>query len=287
MSERKSSALEPFRDPLRERIDAGEPAIGLYINEPSTVELAAHLGFDWFMLDQMFTSHGWQKTEELIRTAESAGITPVVRVNSYPWAGNNPNVIANASRNIGIGADYVMISHSGADEIEKAMPLARDYHKKESHIFPYDDYLPFGDDSTPEDGVQTQIIPHVESQGAIDEIEAVMELPDVNFCFLALSDAMQELTGEERPDWNDPVVWEFVDRVVEVAERTDTVVGANPSFHREGEDFSYSLEVIEDRIVELHERGVQMIMAQAAPLFFQLAGGQLLDDLSDRIPIQH
>lgn len=283
MAEKESSALESFRDPLQEKIDAGEPAIGLYINHPNTVELAAHLGFDWFMLDQMFTSHGWQKTEELIRTAEAAGITPVVRVHSYPWAGGDPHVIANASRNIAIGADYVMISHSSTEEIERAIPLAHDYHKKESHVFPYDDYLPFGGENAPDEGLQAQIIPHVESRGAIDEIEEVMEIPEVDYCFIALSDSMQELTGEDRPDWNDPVVWEFVDRVVEIAERTDTVVGANPSFHQEGEDFTYSLEVIEDRVVELHDRGIQMIMAQSAPLFFQIAGGRLLDNLSDRL----
>lgn len=285
-----SPVLTSFRDPLKEKTEAGKAAIGLYINDPNMVELAAHMGFDWFMLDQMFTSHGWEKTEELIRTAESVGITPVVRVQSYPWLGYDPHVLVDVSRNMGLGADYIMISNSGTEEIENAIPLAYDYHKKVSHIFPFNDYLPFGDDEGGDDGdaedeVRTFIIPQPESEGALESIEEVMELPEVQYCFLALGDASQELTGEDRPDWNDPRIWEYIDRVVEIGERTDTVIGGNPSFHRAGDDFTYSLDVIEDRVVKLYDHGVQMIMAQAAPLYFQLAAGELLYNLEDRISL--
>jgi 4-hydroxy-2-oxoheptanedioate aldolase len=284
MSE-ESPVTSSLVDPLQERIEDGTPAIGLYINDAKTVELAAHMGFDWFMLDQMFTNHGWEKTENLIRTAQAAGITPIVRVHSYPWTGYDPHVVANVSRNIGIGANYVMVSHSGLREIEEALPLAHEYHMKESHIFPYDDILPHSSgQTTPDEEMQANIIPHFECEGAFEEIEAVMEKPEVNYCFLALTDAMQELTGEDRPDWDDPRIWEFVDEVAELGERTDTVIGANPSFHGAGTDFTYSLQVLEDRVVELYERGIDMIMAQSAPMIFQLAGGQLLGNLSDRLP---
>lgn len=291
-----SPALTSFRDPLAEKTAAGEAAIGLYINDPNMVELAAHMGFDWFMIDQMFTSHGWEKTEMLIRTAESVGITPVVRVQSYPWLGYDPHVLVDVSRNMGIGANYIMISNSGTEEIENAIPLAYDWHKKVSHIFPFNDYLAFGggdgggddarddgDETGASDAVRTQIIPQPESEGSLESVEEVMELPEVRYCFLALGDASQELTGEDRPDWNDPRIWEYIDRVVEIGERTDTVVGGNPSFHRTGTDFTYSLSVLEDRIVKLSDHGVKMIMAQAAPFYFQLASGQLLAGLEDRL----
>lgn len=280
----QSPVTDSFADPLKSKLEDNKPALGLYINEPKTVELAAHLGFDWFMLDQMFTNNGWKKTETLIRTAKSAGITPVVRVQSYPWAGYDSHVIANVSRNIGIGANYVMVSHSGAREIEEVLPMAREYHKKESHIFPYDDVLPFDTKyPEPQDELQANIIPQVESQGAIDDLETVMKNPDVNYCFIALNDAMQELTGEDRPSWDAPIVWDFVEEVVRLGERTDTVVGANPSFHGAGEDFEYTLDTLENRVVQLHEHGIDMIMAQSAPMIFQLAGGQLLRNLSERM----
>ncbi|WP_251328283.1 hypothetical protein [Haloplanus pelagicus] len=283
MSER-SPVTGAFEDPLEASIENDEPALGVYINDPKTVELAAHVGFDWFMLDQMFTNHGWEKTETLIRTAKAAGITPIVRAHSYPWAGYDPHVVANVSRNIGMGANYVMLSHSGKEEIEQVLPLAHEDYKKESHIFPYDELLPFDTErSADREGMQANIIPHVESEGAIEDLEAVMDNPEVNYCFVALNDAMQVLTGEDRPDWNDPRVWEFVDEVVRLGESTNTVIGANPSFHGTGEEFTYSLDTLEDRVVQLHDRGVDMIMVQSAPLIFQLAGGRLLRNLSTRL----
>jgi len=33
----------------------------------------------------------------------------------------------------------------------------------------------------------------------------------------------------------------------------------------------------------LYDRGIDMIMAQSAPMVFQLAGGRLLENLSERI----
>jgi len=36
-------------------------------------------------------------------------------------------------------------------------------------------------------------------RGAIEDLEAVLEKPAINYCFIALNDAMQEL-GQERSD---------------------------------------------------------------------------------------
>lgn len=44
-----------LKNSLLEKINAGKVALGMRINDPEMVELCAHLGFDWFMLDQMFT----------------------------------------------------------------------------------------------------------------------------------------------------------------------------------------------------------------------------------------
>lgn len=283
-------ALDMHNDPLREKTEAGKTAIGLYINDPNMVELAAHLGFDWFMLDQMFTSHGWEKTEELIRTAESVGITPVIRVQSYPWFGYDSRIPVDVSRNLGIGARYVMISNSGVEEIEKAAHLAHDYHRKVSHVYPFDEFLPYGDsksvtaDEEDEDiQLEASIIPQPETKESLESLEETISIPEVEYCFLAMGDASQELTGSERPNFDDPIIWDFIDEAVELGKKHNTVIGANPSFARSGEDFTYSLDVIEDRVVKLHEHGIRMIMAQGAPLYFQLAGGELLQNVSNRI----
>src|SRR5438132_1068480 len=50
-------------NPLLENIRSGKPSLGLYINSPDMVELCGFLGFDWFLIDQMFTANDWSKTE--------------------------------------------------------------------------------------------------------------------------------------------------------------------------------------------------------------------------------
>ena len=59
--------------PLHEKLESGETALGLYVNSPDMVELCGHLGFDWFLVDQMWTAHDWSATDALIRAGEAAG----------------------------------------------------------------------------------------------------------------------------------------------------------------------------------------------------------------------
>ena len=63
------------RNPLLENMKSDKTSLGLYVNSPDMVELCSHLGFDWFMIDQMFTGLDWGKTQEMIRTGEAAGIS--------------------------------------------------------------------------------------------------------------------------------------------------------------------------------------------------------------------
>ena len=50
-------------NPLLENLKSGKPSIGLWINSPDMVELCGHMGFDYFLSDQMYTGIDWSKTE--------------------------------------------------------------------------------------------------------------------------------------------------------------------------------------------------------------------------------
>ena len=39
------------KSPLLEKLQNGGTALGLYVNSPDMVELCAHLGFDYFIID--------------------------------------------------------------------------------------------------------------------------------------------------------------------------------------------------------------------------------------------
>jgi len=64
--------------------------------EPHVVELCAFLGLDWIMIDMMLTGMDFRDVQNMIRTSEAAGITPVVRAHSDPWLGYDHRIIDGA-----------------------------------------------------------------------------------------------------------------------------------------------------------------------------------------------
>ena len=259
------------KSPLAEKLGEQETALGLYINSPDMVELCGFLGFDWFMIDQMWTSNDWGKTEELIRAGEAAGITPVVRVQSEPWLGYDHRVAVDVARALGVGAQFVLVSHSGRKEIEECLEASKGWHKRIMTIHPYRD---FGEwDSVLEKQLgETYVIPQPETQDALDTLAEVMEHPSVRLVFIAMTDASRVLTGSHTPDFYNPALWEYVDRIVALGRERGITVGANTSY-------AYGLEEIAKRTARLHEHGVRMIMLQGAPFLFQIAMVEFLRGL--------
>lgn len=269
------------RDPIKEKLlDKGKTVLGVWGGTANEVELAAHLGFDFFSIDQMFTGIGWEKTEELIRTAQSVGISPTIRLQSYPWQGYDRRVVTDASRNMGIGGKYIRISFAGKREITECLDLAYENHRKIGHLYPY------GDEQNDEE-LYTYIIPLAETLESLEVMEELCELPEIKIFGLAAGDALPVVTDAENPDFHDPAWWDFVDEAVTIGEKTNTAIASNVSFHpTEGSRSSYgpyALDEVVNRVVKLENHGVSKITVQGIPFLFQLAAGELLDDIRNRI----
>jgi 4-hydroxy-2-oxoheptanedioate aldolase len=256
---------------LVEKLRDGKTALGLYINSPDMVDLCGHLGLDWFMIDQMFTSNDWGKTEALMHTGDAAGITPVVRVQSNPWLGYDHRLAVDVSRALGIGVQCVMISNSGRKEIDECVEVSHDWHRKAMTIHPYNDFSEWGTvhDRTVED---TYVIPQPETKQALDDIEDMIASSGVKCVFIAMTDASRVLTDSHQPDFYDPRLWEYVDRAVELGREHGVAIGANTSY-------AYDLVEMRKRVEHLQEHGVQMIMAQGANFLFQIAMSQFMREL--------
>lgn len=256
---------------LLEKIKANETSLGLWVNSVDMIDLCAHLGFDWFMIDQMFTPHDWSKTDELIRAGESAGITPVVRVQSNPWLGYDHRVAVDVTRLLGMGAQFVMVSNSGKQEIDECLEVAKDWHRKALWVHPYsdfDDWVPQLDKHVEE----TYIIPQPETQGGLDTLGDCIREPGIKAALIAMTDASRVLTGEHQPDWYNEILWRYVDEAVALGREHNVYVGANTSY-------AYTMEEMRNRVIHLHEHGVKMILVQGAPFLFQVAVGQFLREL--------
>jgi len=258
-------------NPLLENLRGGKTSLGLYINSADMVELCGFLGFDWFMIDQMWTSNDWQKTEELLRAGEAAGITPVVRIQSNPWLGYDHRLAVDASRAFGIGAQFVLVSHSGKEEIDECVEASQGWHKRIMTIHPYRDFGEW-DAVLAEQRGESFVIPQPETRGALDSLEEVIRSPGIRLVLIAMTDASRILTGSHTPDFYHPALWEYVDRAVSLGSEHGVWIGANTSY-------AYSLEEVAKRARLLHERGVKMIMLQGAPFLFQITMTQFLGEL--------
>jgi 4-hydroxy-2-oxoheptanedioate aldolase len=223
------------------------------------------------MIDQMFTANDWVKTEELMRAGEAAGITPVVRVQSNPWLGYDHRLAVDVSRALGIGVQFVLVSHSCKQEIDECVEVSRDWHRKALTIHPYrgfDEWDAVRDQQVEE----TYVIPQPETRQALDEIEETIANPVIKAVFIAMTDASRVLTDSHRPDFYDQRLWTYVDHAVALGREHGVVIGANTSY-------AYSLEELKDRVRLLRDHGVQMIMAQGANFLFQVAMTEFLRDL--------
>jgi 4-hydroxy-2-oxoheptanedioate aldolase len=215
-------------NPLLESLSNGKTSLGLFINSPDMVELCAHMGFDWFVIDQMFTGFDWGKTEELIRTAEGAGITPVVRVQSNPWMGYDHRIAVDVTRAEGIGAQFILISYSCKKEIEECMEVSKDWHRRALWIHPFDSFDEWGS-KIDKIEQQTYIIPHIESKG-VEELEETLSIPGLKMFFFAMTDLSKVIAGTAKPDWYHPKLWEYVNKAVEIGKKKGIVIGANTSY---------------------------------------------------------
>ena len=258
------------KNPLLTKIREGGTCLGTRINSADMIDLCGHVGFEWFVIDQMFSANDWGRTEDFIRAGEAAGITPVVRIQANPWVGYDHRLAVEVSRAMGIGAQFVLVSNSCKREIDECAEVAKGWHRKAMIIHPFDDendWLVKRD--RPQDSF---IIPQPESKGAIEEIDEIIKHPDVKAIFFAMSDATMSLTGQKRPDWYHPAIWEHLDRVVALGKNHNCIIGANTSY-------AYDMDELVKRVRLLHEHGVRLIQVQSVNFIFQIVANKFLREL--------
>ena len=121
----------PATDRLLYNLDNGLPSLCAYVfSHPNMVEVAGIAGMDAFMADMMFTAHDWDNIAHLIRAARGTGISPLIRVQAFPWAtGTDRRTVSDAARALSLGATAVTVSVSSKEEVQELMGLRDDWHR--------------------------------------------------------------------------------------------------------------------------------------------------------------
>ncbi len=258
-----------LRNPLLDKYKSGKTALGVIVNSPDMIEVCAKVGFDWVEIDQMFTAFDWSDVQYMIRTAEAAGVTPVIRIQSYPWLGYDHRIPVDVSRALAIGAQFVMVSHSGKREIEECLSLADDWHRKALWLHPFKNFDEWGT-VTEEMKEGTFIIPQPESAGALADLDETLALPGVKMLFFAMGDLSKLLSGSKKPEWYHPKLWEYVRHAVALGKEHGVMIGGVTSY-------AYDVQELANRIKKLHDEGVRLIMLPGVNFVTQLVLGNLID----------
>ena len=215
-----------FPDESNDRLLAnwknGNPSMCAYVfSHPNLVEVAGLAGFDCFMADMMFTGHDWDMIAHLVRAARGTGITPMIRVQAYPWTaeGGNPGtdrrVVSDAARALSLGATAVTVSVSSKEEVQELLGLKSDWHRlihlrrfKSAEEFP---------EFARRVAESTLIIPTVESEGGLRDLDEIFALDGIRLVWLAAGDLTKILGVPFK--YEHPKVLSLVERAVKTAER--------------------------------------------------------------------
>ena len=255
-------------DRLLANLNSGKPSMCAYVfSHPNLVEVAGLAGYDCFMADMMFTAHDWDAIAHLVRAARGTGISPMIRVQAYPWSSgeSDPGVdrrtISDAARALSLGATAVTVSVSSKEEVKELMGLKTDWHRL-IHLKRFasaEDFPEFAQRVSE----STLIIPTVESEGGLRDLDDIFALDGIRLVWLAAGDVSKILGFPFK--YEHPKVLSLVEQAVKTAQRYGAGVMYNLGL--DSPDFD-SMAASAKRFFEM---GVQVVGIGAMEWHMQMA----------------
>ena len=184
---------------MKALLRAGKPALGcsIMIPSPQMVEMAAHAGFDWVLIDMEHGTIGLETAELMIMAAEARGITPIVRPRN--------NASAEITSVMDRGAAGVQVPHvNTADDALRALAAVKfgagDKRGLAAGTRP-DSYglsksMP---DFVRDANAESLVCIQLEHASAIENVDALLAVDDVDVYFIGPSDLSQSMGHPGNP----------------------------------------------------------------------------------------
>ncbi len=111
---------------VKEKLSKGEIVTGMeiWLRDPRIIELLGHAGFDYVHIENEHVAHNWEEVENIIRTAELAGLTPLYRCEQCIDGQPPVNEIIKA---LSCGAQIIKVPHVDTPEAAKKIVNAAKY----------------------------------------------------------------------------------------------------------------------------------------------------------------
>lgn len=197
-------------DGLKARIAARTPLYGAFVPMPSpaVVEMCAHAGFDFVILDREHGAGGGETIEHHVRAADAAGIPSIVRV-----PGRAPEHALHA---LDAGANGILMPHVIAPEDAAAAVGAAHFPPRGIRGMSTSTRAGRHGLASPAEtlsraGRETVVIGQVEDAAALPNVAGIARTPDLDAVFVGPADLSTSLGFPGQPGHPDVVA--AVDRI--------------------------------------------------------------------------
>jgi len=175
-----------------ERLRRGDVVLGIfvYLNSAGVVEVLGEAGFDFVIIDMEHGSFSFSEAEELVRAADSVGVTPIIRTPSSEEA--------YILRALECGARGVQVPHVDDAETARAVVEASHYYPEGRRGFsPYTRAGRYGA-LDPQIHIQSSnrevaVVIHIESAGGVRRLPEILGVGGIDVVFLGPYDLSQSL----------------------------------------------------------------------------------------------
>jgi len=206
----------------KRNLQAGRGVLGLFatIPSPELIEIWGYLGFDFVVIDAEHGPINEIVAANMIRAAEVAGITPLVRVPQ-----NQPAVIL---RFLDVGAQGVMVPQVNSREEAENVVKAVKYYPQGRRGMATARAGEYGlKTTTPEymaaANRETLVVVQIENVAGVENLAEILRVEGVDVAFVGPADLSQSLGVPAQ--WDAPVLQQTIAQVLAETKRAGRVAG--------------------------------------------------------------
>ncbi len=204
--------MTAISNPARERLEAGELALGIGLRQARTVDIGKAMktcGYDWLFIDMEHNSMDLDTATQISVAAQDAGITPVVRVPGFQHF--------HATRVLDGGAMGIVVPH--VDDVETASKMVQNCryppigHRSVTGTLPQIDFqgVPIGE-ATQRINETTLLVVMLETPKAIENVEDIAAVEGIDILLIGTNDLCMEMGIPGQV--GDPRIAEIYERVI-------------------------------------------------------------------------
>jgi 2-keto-3-deoxy-L-rhamnonate aldolase RhmA len=235
---------------------------------PELLTTLAQAGFNHVLLDHRFTRYDWGTTVDVMAHARLAGISSLIRVETYPsrdLPGGDMAAVAKVARARMVGAGGAVLAIGSVAQLRICMQVAADIEHspvasrtKLAETFSAGGWQAVAA-AAPDENRHFPIVPVLEDVELLESLEEIVSVEGLMAIGLGIHHICNSLGHPF--DVEHPEVWDVIDRVVALAKPRGISVWTNTGFK-----FTRAEETAA-RIERLYRRGVDTIQVQSPEVF--------------------